>query len=163
MTSETFNPNRGDIIKSSNSSGSQLCRTSFVPFKLKEFLKGKTYSSVRVEYTKIPGFPTKDIFCLVFINDTTAYPPFLGDLPCPDLCIPDKIISNKNTTFTIPATFEKGHFDAVLNEAMQDPAKLIGVGVSYRGGSATENSFTLFLHTILIIDRTPALPAYITI
>lgn len=162
MASQIFNP-VSDIIKT-NVGSNALCSTSFVPFKLKQFINGKNYTEVQVKAETIPGFPvSKIIFCLNFINQAPSHPLYFGDLPCPEQCIPDHPMFLVENSFAIPNSFNKVHFEAILAAAMADASKLIGVAISFRGGGNTENSLTLFIHDITSIDRTPAQPAFITI
>lgn len=157
MKSRQFNSAGGDII-AATASNNQLRRTAFIPWRLKQAIGGFNFDQVQIIVQKMPYYSQDvNVFCLKFMGSNPP-PIIIGDLPCPEHCIPD------HPAVAITAdTFEGNHFNAVLNAAIHSPQMLIGVAVSLRGGGEILNSYTLFLHEITSIDRTPALPAYITI
>lgn len=157
MSSKEFNSASGDII-ASTASNNQLRRTAFIPWRIKQAIGGFTFDQVQIIVQKMPYYSQDvNVFCLKFMGSNPP-PIIIGDLPCPEHCIPD------HPAVEITAdTFKGNHFNAVLNAAILSPQMLLGVAVSLRGGGQILNSYTLFLHEITSIDRTPALPAYITI
>lgn len=154
MPSTIFNPTT-DRLARPTQQPDEICRTVFIPWKLNQFINHRQFNAVRT-ITNTITFPstTVEVFCLEFISNTVNFI-YIGDLPCPENCIPDNPI--------VPYEFDGPHFQAILNRAMEDPSLLITVSKSFYNNSSTVNSRALFLHTISSTPNPPNQPAYITI
>jgi len=156
MPSQKFNPASDEIVNSVSSN--QLRRTTFIPWRLKQAIDGFTFDQVQIIVQKLPYYSQGvNIFCLKFMGSNPP-PIYIGDLPCPEHCIPDVTMLPINAD-----TFADIHFNELLNVAFLKPETVIGVALSKHGSVSIANSYTLFLHDTKSLNQKPADDAYITI
>jgi|GEM_PF-6748631 len=106
---EFIHPGHGnpyDILQVCPSSGNVVCRTSFARHRVRQYLDDwPTANEFKVIEVKLSG---KYYFALLALeNGSPKDDPLVGDLPCPNECLPPPLRGN--------TSFDAGHISNVID------------------------------------------------